>query len=228
MADKKLYIADGHHRYETALRYKKFVAENKQDVGTSEYVTMMLVNMENSGLVVFPTHRIVRDLENFDVNAVIEKSKDYFDIETDLSRTDSTAKLDKAYKDGKKAFVLYCDGKYTLMTLKDTSLMEKLMPTASKALRELDVSVLHTLVLERIFGIDKENMANQKNLTYTRVLDEAIEAVDNGSADCSFILNPTRVSEIRDVALAGEKMPQKSTYFYPKLTTALVMNKIFD
>lgn len=228
MADKKLYIADGHHRYETALRYKKFVAENKQDVGTSEYVTMMLVNMENSGLVVFPTHRIVRDLENFDVNAVIEKSKDYFDIETNLSRTDSTAKLDKAYKDGKKAFVLYCDGKYTLMTLKDTSLMEKLMPTASKALRELDVSVLHTLVLERIFGIDKENMANQKNLTYTRVLDEAIEAVDNGSADCSFILNPTRVSEIRDVALAGEKMPQKSTYFYPKLTTGLVMNKIFD
>ena len=106
--------------------------------------------------------------------------------------------------------------------------MEKLMPTASKALRELDVSVLHTLVLERIFGIDKENMANQKNLTYTRVLDEAIEAVDNGSADCSFILNPTRVSEIRDVALAGEKMPQKSTYFYPKLTTGLVMNKIFD
>ena len=106
--------------------------------------------------------------------------------------------------------------------------MEKLMPTASKALRELDVSVLHTLVLERIFGIDKENMANQKNLTYTRVLDEAIEAVDNGSAGCSFILNPTRVSEIRDVALAGEKMPQKSTYFYPKLTTGLVMNKIFD
>ena len=136
--------------------------------------------------------------------------------------------MEKAYKDGKKAFVLYCDGKYTLMTLKDTSLMEKLMPTASKALRELDVSVLHTLVLERIFGIDKENMANQKNLTYTRVLDEAIEAVDNGSADCSFILNPTRVSEIRDVALAGEKMPQKSTYFYPKLTTGLVMNKIFD
>ena len=111
------------------------------------------------------------------------------------------------------------------MTLKDTSLMEKLMPTASKALRELDVSVLHTLVLERIFGIDKENMANQKNLTYTRVLDEAIEAVDNGSADCSFILNPTRVSEIRDVALAGEKMPQKSTYFYPKLTTGLVKEK---
>ena len=106
--------------------------------------------------------------------------------------------------------------------------MEKLMPTASKALRELDVSVLHTLVLERIFGIDKENMANQKNLTYTRVLDEAIEAVDNGSADCSFILNPPRGSEIRDVALAGEKMPQKSTYFYPKLTTGLVMNKIFD
>ena len=228
MADKKLYIADGHHRYETALRYKKHIADSTADIGSSEYVTMMLVNMENSGLVVFPTHRIVRDLENFDIDAVIERSRDHFDIETSLSRKDSTEKLDKAYNDGKKAFVLYHGGSYTLMTLKSTEIMHELMPGASKALCELDVSVLHTLVLERIFGIDKENMANQKNLTYTRVLDEAIEAVDNGSADCSFILNPTRVSEIRDVALAGEKMPQKSTYFYPKLTTGLVMNKIFE
>ena len=76
------------------------------------------------------------------------------------------------------------------------------------------------------FGIDKENMANQKNLRYTRSLAEALEAVDSGEADCSFILNPTKVEEIRDVALANEKMPQKSTYFYPKLITGLVMNEI--
>ena len=98
----------------------------------------------------------------------------------------------------------------------------------SEAYCGLDVTVLHSLVLERILGIDKENMANQKNLTYTRSRQEALEAVDMDGADCSFILNPTKVSEIRDVAAAGEKMPQKSTYFYPKLITGLVMNKYSD
>ena len=229
MADKKLYIADGHHRYETALNYRNHIRDGKGESGTSEYVTMMLVNMENSGLVVFPTHRIVRDLNSFDYNTVIDKCKDYFDITPYLNREKGETALAQAYNDGKKAFVLYSgDNNYTLMVLKNTELMKELMPTASKALRELDVSVLHTLVLERIFGIDKENMANQINLTYTREADEAISAVDGKKANCCFLLNPTRVSEIRDVALAGEKMPQKSTYFYPKLTTGLVMNKIFD
>jgi uncharacterized protein (DUF1015 family) len=88
------------------------------------------------------------------------------------------------------------------------------------------VTVLHTLVLERRMGIDKENMANQRNLTYTRSLDEALDGVNRGEFQAAFILNPTRVSEIRDVALAGEKMPQKSTYFYPKLITGLAMNKL--
>ncbi|MGN0503029.1 MAG: DUF1015 domain-containing protein, partial [Ruminococcus sp.] len=82
------------------------------------------------------------------------------------------------------------------------------------------------LVLENIFGIDKENMANQVNLTYTKFFDEAVSLVDSGEFQCSFVLNPTRVSEIRDVAAAGEKMPQKSTYFYPKMITGMVMNDL--
>ena len=229
MADKKLYIADGHHRYETALNYKKFVAENKTDLGTSEYVCMMLVNMENPGLVVFPTHRIVRDLPSYNYDEVIEKCRDYFEITPFLNREKGEIGLADSYKADKKAFVLFNgDNNYTLLVLKDEEAMKKLMPNCSEALRGLDVSVLHTLVLERIFGIDKENMAKQINLTYTRSADEAIAAVDGKRANCCFLLNPTRVSEIRDVALAGEKMPQKSTYFYPKLTTGLVMNKIFD
>ena len=85
---------------------------------------------------------------------------------------------------------------------------------------------LSTLVLEKLFGIDKENMANQVNLTYTRSFQEAVESVEKGESQCAFILNPTRVAEIRDVAAAGEKMPQKSTYFYPKLITGLVMNPL--
>lgn len=227
MQDKKLYIADGHHRYETALAYRD--AGNAEGIarGTADYIPMMLVNMESAGLVVFPTHRVVRGLEGFNYDEVTEKCAQYFDITKHLNREKGEQALESAYKDGKKAFVLFSgDNNYTAMVLRDPQVMEELMPGGSVALRELDVSVLHTLVLERIFGIDKENMANQTNLLYTRSADEAISAVDGKRANCCFLLNPTRVEEIRDVALAGEKMPQKSTYFYPKLTTGLVMNQI--
>ncbi|MCM1298615.1 MAG: DUF1015 domain-containing protein [Firmicutes bacterium] len=227
-ADKKLYIADGHHRYETALNYKEYAENNLEEIGSSEYVTMMLVNMENSGLVVFPTHRIVRDLPGFNYDEVCEKCREYFDITPYLNREKGEEGLAKAYAEGKKAFVLFVgNNNYTLLTLKNIEAMDSLLPHGCKALKQLDVSVLHTLVLERIFGIDKENMAKQINLTYTRSAQEAIEAVDQQRANCCFLLNPTRVEEIRDVAAAGDKMPQKSTYFYPKLTTGLVMNKIF-
>ncbi len=227
-ADKKLYIADGHHRYETALNFKNYVEGNLDEIGSSEYVPMMLVNMENDGLVVFPTHRIVRDLQSFDYNEVCEKCREYFDITPYLNREKGEEGLAKAYAEGKKAFVLFTgDNNYTLLTLKNLDVMNTLLPEGCTALKQLDVTVLHTLILERIFGIDKENMAKQINLTYTRSMQEAIEAVDQKRANCCFLLNPTRVEEIRDVAAAGDKMPQKSTYFYPKLTTGLVMNKIF-
>ena len=225
---KKLYIADGHHRYETALNFHKHLCETgvSDENSLSGYISMMLVNMENEGLVVFPTHRIVRDLDNFNVDTLVEKCAKYFDILKLSSLSDTEQKLNELYNNDEKAFALYCGkNNYTLMVLKDKNAVKDILPSMSDAYCGLDVSVLHSLVLERIFGIDKENMANQKNLTYTRNIDEAIEAVDNGTANCSFILNPTRVTEIRDVALASEKMPQKSTYFYPKLITGLVMNK---
>ena len=104
--------------------------------------------------------------------------------------------------------------------------MNALLPDKSAASRGLDVSILHTLVLERILKVDKENMARQLNLTYTRSGEEAVESVEKGESQCCFLLNPTRVEEIRDVAACGEKMPQKSTYFYPKLITGLVMNHL--
>lgn len=222
--DKKLYIADGHHRYETALNFHK-----KHGTESSGYIAMMLVNMENKGLVVFPTHRIVKNLENFSPEKVIEDCKPYFDIAEAPGEERMQAALSKFYDEGKKAFAMYTGyGKCYVMTLKDEGAVKKLLPDMSEAYCGLDVTVLHSLVLERILGIDKENMANQKNLTYTRSRGEALEAVDMDGADCSFILNPTKVSEIRDVAAAGEKMPQKSTYFYPKLITGLVMNNFSD
>lgn len=225
-ADKKLYIADGHHRYETALNYRNYCRENGTACESKDYVMMMLVDMEHPGLLVLPTHRIVRDLDSFDPEAILEKCAEYFDI-TEFSGKDTIEKvLRKEYDNGNKAFAFFCGGeKYHLLVLKDKTAVKKLLPDKSDSYCGLDVSVLHTLVLERIFGIDAENMARQINLTYVKKSEDALESVDSGKAQCAFILNPTRVEEIRDVAAAGEKMPQKSTYFYPKLITGLVMNK---
>ncbi len=226
--ERKLYIADGHHRYETALNYRNAQREaGKAKEGDScDYVMMMLVNMENDGLVVFPTHRIVKNLENPDLDKIIADCKEYFTVSENEDIKTVSDTLDRLYQEDKKAFALYTGGEhYTLLTLKDLSVMDGLLPGVSAASKGLDVTVLHSLILEKLFGIDKENMANQVNLGYTRDIDEAVGMVQNGSANCSFIMNPTKVTEIRDVASAGEKMPQKSTYFYPKLITGLVMNQ---
>ena len=221
---RKLYIADGHHRYETALNFRRYVKENNLDIPQSEYVMMFLVNMENDGLVVFPTHRIVRDLADFSSAALLKKCEKYFAVKK-IEKSDVQRFMDTAYEKGDKAFS-YFDGTHSFaLTLRDITVMDKLFPEKSEALRRLDVTVLHSLILEEMLGIDKEKMAKQINLTYTRSFDEAYASAGN-NADCCFILNPTKVSEIADAAAAGEKMPQKSTYFYPKLITGLVMNKI--
>ncbi len=220
-ANRKLYIADGHHRYETALRYKKSV----NGKGDSDYVLMFLIDMENSGLVVFPTHRIIKGLSNYSTEALLANIKDDFSVKELCCREDIRPLLDDAYSRGEKAFGLYDGKKSFLLTLENSVSMSKLLPDASDALKNLDVSVLHSLILERALKIDRENMANGINLRYTRSEAEAFAAADD-YADACFILNPTRVSEIAAVSQAGEKMPQKSTYFYPKLITGLVMNKI--
>jgi uncharacterized protein (DUF1015 family) len=190
----------------------------------------MLVDMAHPGLVVFPTHRLVRNFENFNAEKVLADSAEYFDVTQLSGSAEIEAALKADYDAGKKSFVfihkLDDTPVYIKLTLRDLSVMADLLPDMSEASRQLDVTVLHTLVLERVLGIDKENLANQKNLTYTRALDEAIESVENGESQCAFILNPTRVEEIGAVAAAGEKMPQKSTYFYPKLITGLVMNNL--
>lgn len=228
-AGRKLYIADGHHRYETALNYRDYCRENgiSKEGDPQDYQMMYLVDMQHPGLVVFPTHRMVRDLDSFDKDEVLKGCEDYFDITKFTSVGNINSELAKQYKQGKKAFGFYCGkGEWYLLVLKDIEVMADVLPDLSEASQQLDVSVLHSLILEKTMGIDKENMANQINLTYTKFFEEAIMKVDKGEFQCSFILNPTRVTEIRDVAAAGEKMPQKSTYFYPKMITGMVMNDL--
>lgn len=227
--DRKLYIADGHHRYETALNYRNYCRENgiSKEGDPQDYQMIYLVDMEHPGLVVFPTHRMVRDIEGFDKKAVLRACEEYFEITAFKDASNINSELKKQYDKGNKAFCFYCGkGEWYLLVLRDISVMKDELPELSPASQQLDVSVLHTLVLEKALGIDKENMANQINLTYTKSFEEAVTEVDKGRFNCSFILNPTRVTEIRDVASAGEKMPQKSTYFYPKMITGMVMNDL--
>lgn len=219
---RQAFIADGHHRYETALNYRRHVREEGADVDAGS-VMMMLVDMEDKGLVVFPTHRMIVDMP-VNTAEVAEKCSEYFDISS-CSLINVKRKLDTAGKEC--VFAMYTGG--------ENALVFRLRPEArglnidgrSQAYSALDVSVLHKYVLEGTLGIDRENMARQVNLRYTRSAREAVNAVRTGRASAAFIINPTRVSQIKDVALAGDKMPQKSTYFYPKLKTGLVMN-IFD
>lgn len=223
-ADCKLYIADGHHRYETALNYRREMLQKGETADDINYCMMMLVEMSHEGLWVFPTHRVLHHLPAFSTEKLLADCAEYFDI-TRCTPDALQAGLNAAYANHQKTFGFYDGNTAALLTLRDLAVMDTLLPDLSAVSRQLDVTVLHTLVLERLLGIDKENMANQINLYYTRDTDEAL-AAPRQDADCCFLLNPTRVSEIRDVAAAGEKMPQKSTYFYPKLITGLLFNQI--
>ena len=225
--DKQLFIADGHHRYETGLRFRNHLMDKGVIVDKdhdANFIMMFLIDMENSGLVVFPTHRMVTGLENFDLDKALCGMKEYFDV-TGIDEADIDAKLSEN-ADNKANVLVAPDGKFYLSVMKKDaqSKLSEMNPGKSESYKNLDVTVLHSLILENVLGIDKENMAKQINLKYTRDPDEAVNEVNNG-ANCAFFLNPTRVEQIAAVGGAGQKMPQKSTYFYPKLITGLVMNK---
>ncbi len=221
--DKQLFIADGHHRYETALNFSKTLPENEG----AKYILAFSVEMDDPGLVVLPTHRIVKNLDSFQEDSVVKELSKYFDVRKVISASvkETAEKLLEENRD-ETSFVFYTGKDYFyLITLNDHNVMAKILPEKSAAYCELDVSILHTLILDKIFGIDMENMANQKNLVYTKFSEEAISAVSENLADCAFLLNGTKVRQIKEVSLCNEKMPQKSTYFYPKLITGLVINK---
>ena len=225
-ASRQLFIADGHHRYETALNFRNKLIENGSlsDMPNAAYCMMFLVDMEDSGLVVFPTHRLVKNLPDFDENKILNKLNSFYNIEK-LGKANIEDCL-KAHADDHAA-VWYTGKDYCyLLTVNDLTDVKKFNPDMSDYSCDLDVTVLHTLAMEKCLNISKEDMANQTYISYTRSIDEAFSEVENGKYQCSFILNATKVSQIKDVAKAGEKMPQKSTYFYPKLITGLVMNKL--
>lgn len=232
--NKQLFIADGHHRYETALNYRNARHEaDGTEIGTQsyDYTMMMLVSMDDSGLFVFPTHRMIKNVKNFSEQLTISMLTDDFNAskiyftEGDFAEIIMT-KLRNTVDE--KRFAFYTGGNYYyLLELKDVHIMDDLIKDKSNAYKYLDVTILHKLILEKYFDIDDASLANQDHLVYTRDASDAVNCVKNGDYQCSFLINATKISEIKDISLANEKMPQKSTYFWPKLITGIVINK-FD
>ncbi len=226
-AERKLYIADGHHRYETALRYRDQKRAEGAACEGDGYILMLLSDMADPGLTVFPTHRLVRGAPGFDAAALLRRCAERFEVLPRPDIASAQAELAERARAGEQAFAFYSGGPgWTLLVLRDPAAAAEALPGKSEAYRGLDVSVLHSLILERALGIDRADMAAQKSLAYTRSAEEAVASVRSGESRCAFLLNPTRVSQIRGVAAAGEKMPQKSTYFYPKPLAGLVFNKL--
>lgn len=226
MEGRQLFIADGHHRYETALNYRNLrLAEytGGPDGHNPRYAMMTLVGMSDPGLVVLPTHRALHGLPGFNISKLIASLYSHFSVAIGLRRDEMLKRLDEARQDpARHAFGLYGGGKFTFLELTDDEIMEQLAPDRTEEWRELDVAILHEVVLEKLLGIDKAAQAAKTNIDYDRSAQQAIDRVDSGTHQCVFFMNPTRMEQIREVAGRGEVMPQKSTDFYPKLVTGAV------
>jgi uncharacterized protein (DUF1015 family) len=198
----ELLIADGHHRYETARVYQ-------QEQPSAEYVLMCLVALQDDGLTVFPTHRLAVNADMQALNSALER-----DWTTEPRDT-----LSIGY---------YTGGTLQTLYLKDWAIADRALEGKPEPYRRLDTAVLEALVLKQALGLTEDDISHLHGLDYARDERQAREKVDNGDADAAFLMSPTPVDRVRDVAAAGENMPPKSTYFYPKVLTGMVFNPLWD
>jgi len=233
MADKKLIIADGHHRYETALNYAK---ENAPGAAAKPEMTatglpqppypeaavmMTFVNMDADGLVILPTHRVVHSLPAFDAAKFASSAAEFFSVEP-IAGTEAPDFIRILSAQTGTAFVAITKDGVLLLRARPEA-MAKALASVPDRQRQLDLTQLHTVVLDRLLGLDAEKVREQTNIRYLRDAGEAVEQVRQGQADVAFLTNPVTMEQLREVAFAGEVMPQKSTDFYPKLLSGLTI-----
>ncbi len=225
-----LFIADGHHRYETALAYQDLCSQwAKGHLGSRpfDYVQMMFVAMEDPGLVILPTHRMLPKRHVSSPSLLLSRLSSLGEVHEYKGNSNGLAPWQWMEKLGKKepTIGLSFDGKklYALQFSKSV-VKSPLLKDVSDAQKKLDVTLLHRLILEPFFGITKEKVEHE--IAFTSKAEEAVERLRTGEFAATFFLNPTRIEQLREVALKQERMPQKSTYFYPKLVTGLVFNDL--
>jgi len=233
MADKKLIIADGHHRYETALNYSKEhkpaepakTHSNTGQVPQPAYpeaaVMMSFVNMDSDGLVVLPTHRVVHSLQSFDPAAFTRAAEEFFTVQP-LHGADTSDYVELLGKQDGTAFIAITRGGDFLLRSK-TAVINQALAALPERQRNLDLSHLHSIVLDKLLGLDAEKVREQTNIRYLRDAAEAVDQVRRGQADITFLTNPVSMEQLREVAFAGDVMPQKSTDFFPKLLSGLTI-----
>ncbi|MBS1250467.1 MAG: hypothetical protein MAG431_02061 [Chloroflexi bacterium] len=222
---RNLIIADGHHRYETALNYRNEMREKHPDAPADagfNYRMVAMVSMSNPGLTVLPTHRLIFGYEKNSGAEVLEEAKEYFSIEEVAGRPALEVKMEKVIGEVGRIGLVTKDGFYFL-TLEDRGIMEELAPDRVQAWRELDVSILHKLLLEHVMDISEEKIDKKENIEYLREPDMGYDRVSEEETSFLFILNATRIEQVTACTAVGEKMPQKSTDFYPKVITGFAM-----
>ncbi|PYY10831.1 MAG: DUF1015 domain-containing protein [Acidobacteria bacterium] len=231
MADRKLIIADGHHRYETALNFRRETAITSSAClkDNASRVMMTFVNMDSPGLVILPTHRVVYGLANFDVPSFVKSARELYEVH-ELGVIDAPRAATLLADSGKKAvsFVAVTKQGSFLMAAKTGS--EAHIPSDFSARqRKLDVVNLHSLLLEKALGISHEQVTNQQHIRYLRGAEEAFTTVKTDpEVNVAFLMNPVSIEQVREIAFAGEVLPQKSTDFYPKLLSGLTIYSLDD
>jgi uncharacterized protein (DUF1015 family) len=214
MEEQTVYIADGHHRYETRLAYSSEAGSSNE---AANYGMMAFYNMDNPGLRIYPTHRLIYGLEGFDPARLLERLSQFFVVQT---MDDSDRFLSELKSRRKHSFGLYWPSNWVLLTLRDEGVaIEHGDLSRSADWNLLDVSILHSLIIEKALGIDDV----EEHVRYTRVDDEAMKKVDANDYQLALFLNATSMDEFKSIAANRERMPQKSTYFFPKLITGLVL-----
>jgi uncharacterized protein (DUF1015 family) len=216
LADAELLIADGHHRYETARIY----ADEIGGEGPHRYTLMCLVSLDDPGLTIFGTHRLLR-LDGERTERLEEGIHRHFEVE-DIGES----AVDPADAEGTGVFGLLGGGWDHRLRLRDAGVVDAALPGRSEAYRRLDAVVLEELILKESLGMSDDDIAAKRGLGYAKSVDEARERLDQGDYDVAFLLRPTPVSQVREVAAAGETMPPKSTFFFPKLLTGIVFNPL--
>ncbi|MHC4363409.1 MAG: DUF1015 domain-containing protein [Planctomycetota bacterium] len=235
MHDKTCIIADGHHRYTTGLTYSK-----EHPSQAARYQMLAFVNTRHEGLVILATHRLVSNLLTFNFQELLSALKDNFELtehrfDSPHSKTDARQQMLTEMKDArdhdKNAFGIYGgNSAFYVAVLNNAKAMDSAAPEKSPPWRSLDVSVLHKLILEELLGVGEKELAAASNVEYVKdnshVVDELVDKIDAGDKQVVFFMNPTKIEQIQMVADHGERMPQKSTYFYPKVYTGLTIDKL--
>ncbi len=237
MRDKSIFIADGHHRYETARNFRNIMRARfgEKPINRSyEYVMMYLSNMNDAGLTILPSHRLVKMDSEFDPEILLKKAANWFDIKQyPINHHDmkgEASELKKIIKENGRertalGFYYYRAEHWYLLSLKpgmENEMGEDLHP----ALRELDVLVLSRLILQKSLGLTMEDLDNEEIIHYESNTSATIGAVDSGRYQMGFLLNHTKMEQVKEVARNSLVMPRKSTYFFPKVLTGMVFNKI--